>query len=169
MGHLDDPVDALCLVGPVDATDCLAHWLPLLRGWAPGCLVAEVGSTGVPGLTTKGDLDVAVVAADLPLWQEAVVAFRKRVTLHEPEHWSAAWASFHGDSTAGGIGVQLVLSGSEEDELLRGFRVLLLGDAAVVERYAALKRRYLGKPVREYRAAKGQLVDAELAARRGGR
>jgi len=169
MGEADDMVETLSLVGPVDAKECLAHWLPRLRGWAPGCPVVEVGSTGVPGLTTKGDVDVAVVAPDPPSWQDAVLAFRVRLTPHEPEHWSATWASFHGDSAGFRIGVQLVLSGSEEDEYLRGFRRLLLSDAAVVERYAALKHRHLGRPVPEYRAAKGRFVDGELVAERGGR
>ncbi len=168
MGEADDMVETLSLVGPVAATGCLSRWLPRLRDWAPDCLLVEVGSTGVPGLSTKGDVDVAVVAPDRPSWQDVVLALRVRLTPHEPEHWSATWASFHGDSAGFCIGVQLVLSGGEEDEFLRGFRGLLFDDAAVVERYAALKARHLGGPMRDYREAKGRFVEAELAAKRRG-
>lgn len=160
----EDAHEVFTLSDPADASLSLDYWLPLLLGWTVDCSVAEVGSTGVPGLPTKGDLDVAVVAVGASTWQEAVTALGLHLTPHEPQHWSATWASLRGDAPAGDVGVQVVVAGSEEDAYLRGFRSLLLRDPHVVERYRALKVKHDGGSMKEYRAAKGRFVEVELAA-----
>jgi GrpB-like predicted nucleotidyltransferase (UPF0157 family) len=124
--------------------------------------VEEVGSTGVPDLPTKGDLDVAVVAADATSWLGAVETLQRHLEPHEPQHWSQTWASFRGSTDAGEAGVQVVPARSDEDAYLRGFRALLLRDAAVVARYAALKAQHDGRSMDDYRAAKGRFVQDEL-------
>ena len=83
---------------------------------------------------------------------------------HEPEHWSATWASFRGTGESGEVGVQVVVAHSEEDTFLRGFRTLLLQDPAVVARYATWKEHYDGRSMHEYRVAKGRFVQREVLA-----
>jgi GrpB-like predicted nucleotidyltransferase (UPF0157 family) len=153
--------EQLRLLEPVDASEALAYWLPVVRGWSGESLVEEVGSTGIPGLPTKGDLDLVVVAASPRHFEGCREQLSLYLEPHEPEHWSDAWASFTGDHLdAGPVGVQVVVKNSEEDRVLRGFRALLLSNSAVVEDYTTLKRAYADKPMREYRLAKGEFVES---------
>lgn len=159
-----DGDEVLRLKASIDAGVAFRVWSLRLTGWLPDCLVAEVGSTGVTGLPTKGDLDVAVVAPDAVAWSDVVARLGPHLEPHEPEHWSATWASFRGTGESGEVGVQVVVAHSEEDTFLRGFRTLLLQDPAVVARYATLKEHYDGRSMREYRVAKGRFVQREVLA-----
>ncbi|CAA9234613.1 MAG: hypothetical protein AVDCRST_MAG52-1243 [uncultured Blastococcus sp.] len=167
MADAGEGQETFLLSPSADTSRRLDHWLPLLRLWTGDCPVVEVGSTGIPGLPTKGDLDVAAMAAGTTTWQHAVDALHRHLAPHEPQHWSPTWASFRGDGPAGDVGVHVVSEGSDEDAYLRGFRALLMHDPAVVARYRALKTRHDGGAMAAYRAAKGRFVAAELAAHDG--
>lgn len=162
----EDAGETLTLRAPVDASSSFRHWAETLRTWLPDCSVVEVGSTGIPGLPSKGDLDIAVVADTATAWTEAVKGIRHHLEPHEPQHWSATWASFRGAGAAGEVGVQVVVAGGEEDGYLRGFRALLQRDASVVARYAALKESHDGRSMQDYRMAKGRFVQDELGVPR---
>ena len=118
--------------------------------------IQHIGSTAVPGCLTKGDLDlcVRVLPADFGVCE---VVLARSLARNEGSDRNESFASFY----LGEVGVQLVAIGSSFDDFTR-FRDALLANPALVERYNALKQAWSGKPMAEYREAKGEFVEMVL-------
>jgi len=115
-----------------------------------------MGSTAVPGLLTKGDLDL-LVRVPAAQFDEAVVALESRYSIHQPENWTEAYASFAApEEDDPPVGVQLVAAGSESDLAFVCARRALRSRPELVERLNALKRSFEGGDPEAYVAAKGE-------------
>lgn len=135
----------------------------------PGLEVRHVGATAVPGLATKGDLDVTVRvdAADF----DAVVAALDAAGLarNPGAHASATGRSFDLDDGAGAVevGVHVVVRGSDSDDQWHFTRLLRL-DPRLAARLDHLKRHHDGGDMAVYRAAKSAFFDGLAAEPRFG-
>jgi GrpB-like predicted nucleotidyltransferase (UPF0157 family) len=123
--------------------------------------VHHVGSTAVPGSLTKGDLDFQVrVPLEQFGYSDSVLSGnyeRKVGSTH-----SQTFSSFKDDRTDPPVGIQLTAIGGSEDFFYR-LRDCLIAHPESNERYNALKRKYEGAAMDEYRAAKSQFMDTLLA------
>lgn len=126
----------------------------------PSADVQHIGSTAIPDSLTKGDLDVQVRIKGKD-FKKAQSAFSKMYKLNKGNPPTKTYASFKNDSDEIPLGVQLTVIGSKEDNFTV-LRDILLGDKKYLKGYNALKKRYHGKSMREYRKAKGRFVEKVL-------
>jgi GrpB-like predicted nucleotidyltransferase (UPF0157 family) len=129
----------------------------------PQAEVIHVGSTAIPGALTKGDVDLLVRVAAHE-FDPVVRALRSVYAVHQPENWTATYASFVDPAAAGPpVGVQLVVSGGEEDGFFEPFIEALEQDEALLAEYNALKRRLDGADYERYTREKGEFVEWVLS------
>jgi GrpB-like predicted nucleotidyltransferase (UPF0157 family) len=127
----------------------------------PRARIEHVGSTAVPGSVTKGDLDICLIVEPAEFAQaDALLARRCKRNLGSVH--TTGFAAFTRDGGAIDVGIQLVAAGSEWDTFVR-WRDLLRSDSVVRRAYDELKRRYNGRPMDEYRAAKSTFIDGVLS------
>ena len=129
----------------------------------PNADVQHIGSTAIPGSLTKGDLDIQVriMQKDFEKAQKALSKMYKPNKGNPP---TKTYASFKNDSTKIPLGVQLTVVGSKEDNFA-ALRDILVSDKKHLKEYNSLKKRYQGKPMREYRKAKGKFVEKVLKSK----
>jgi GrpB-like predicted nucleotidyltransferase (UPF0157 family) len=137
-----------------------------IRAVLPGAEVEHVGSTSIPGALTKGDLDL-LVRVDAAGFAPAVAALRALYAVHQPENWTASYASF-ADPAADDppVGVQLVVGGSADDALFGPFRRAMIADPALLAAYNELKRRHDGGDYATYTDAKAAFIARVMPSRR---
>lgn len=134
-----------------------------LAALLPRARMEHVGSTAVPGSVTKGDLDICVIVEPADFADaDALLGGRYRRNLGSIH--TAEFAAFTAEDDAIDVGIQLVAAGSRWDAFVR-WRDLLRSDPGLRRAYDVLKRRYDGKPMDEYRAAKSEFIDAVLSDR----
>lgn len=134
-----------------------------LRPLLPGARIEHVGSTAVPGSVTKGDLDICVIVEPADFSQaDALLAGRCARNLGSIH--TTSFAAFTVDGGAIDVGIQLVVAGSEWDTFVR-WRDLLRSHPALRRAYDELKRRYDGRPMDDYRAAKSTFIGEALSGR----
>lgn len=122
-----------------------------LRGLFPNADVEHVGGTSVPGSITKGDLDINVRVK--PEEFEKVVEILKGLyEINQPDNWDAGFASFKDD--AQDLGIQVTVIGSPDD-CFTAQRDYLRDHPEKVAELNALKKRFEGKSMDEYRKEKG--------------
>ncbi|HEX8875873.1 MAG TPA: GrpB family protein [Phycisphaerales bacterium] len=140
------------------AAERLFRWLRLrIARRVPGAVILHIGATALRGLPTKGDLDI-VVRVHKSRFDDADRALSALFTRNLESDRNASFASFQDDASVPPLGVQLVVIGSEHDD----FHVvasLMAADPALRRRVAMLKRRFDGRSMERYRAAKGKLLD----------
>jgi GrpB-like predicted nucleotidyltransferase (UPF0157 family) len=135
-----------------------------IRRLLPYAQVEHVGSTSVPGALTKGDVDL-LVRVDPERFGDTVERLRERYAVHQPENWTATYASFvHPSERRPPVGVQLVVAGSPEESLFIPFREALIADRELLSRYNELKARHDGESYERYTSLKGRFVEDVLAA-----
>lgn len=124
--------------------------------------IRHIGATAVPGCLTKGDLDIVVrvAAADFAPADAALAAYFDRNT---GSTHTATFSAFESASTTPHLGVQLAVVGSTDD-VFHTFVDALRRDPDLLARYNTLKRRYDGRPMDVYRAAKSAFVAEALLA-----
>jgi GrpB-like predicted nucleotidyltransferase (UPF0157 family) len=134
----------------------------------PDAEVEHIGSTAVPGALTKGDLDL-LVRVDADRFEQAAAELGERYAIHQPENWSDCFASFKQlPEDEIGVGVQLVLAGSDDDLSFIGWRERLLSDAQLLEDYNALKRSQTGADPDSYIEAKTEFIESRIGHRTSG-
>jgi GrpB-like predicted nucleotidyltransferase (UPF0157 family) len=128
----------------------------------PDAEIVHVGATAIAGALTKGDLDLMVrVPADR--FDTAASALRSVYSIHQPENWSATFASFvDPDEADPPVGVQLVAAGSPEERIFEPFIALLRDDPRLLDEYNALKRRLDGSDYERYTREKGEFIERVL-------
>jgi GrpB-like predicted nucleotidyltransferase (UPF0157 family) len=132
----------------------------LLRHLVPDAEVLEVGSTAVPGVVGKGDLDLLVrVPAEAFASTRAVLD--KALRRNAGQLSNDEYQGYHLDSPLDAA-VQLTVKGSDYDDFER-FLDALRADPKLVIAYNLLKKRYDGQPMELYRKAKQQFVERVLA------
>jgi len=127
----------------------------------PGRLI-EVGSTAVPGLVGKQDLDflVLVTAADFSVARQKLDQLLDR----NPLQLSNEQYQGYKVKSSMDVAIQLTIEGSPYDTFL-GFLECLKVNPEVREKYNRLKQTYDGKPMHEYREAKSAFIESTLSSR----
>jgi len=137
--------------------------LPRIKTLIPAALVEHVGATSVPGMLTKGDLDI-VVRVSAEQFANAEAALATSYPRNAANWHSDSFASFSVDDSTPPLGVQLCAIDGPEDTFVR-LRDLLRSRPSLVERLNTLKRTWHGRPMDEYRVAKGRFIDDVLAGK----
>lgn len=122
----------------------------------------------MPGALTKGDVDLAV-RVPKSLFCDAIRALESVYAVHQPENWTATYASFKEEPLKDlPVGVQLSVRDSQDDHFV-ATRDLLRSDTDLLSDYNALKSSH-GNDNETYRAAKAaffeNLVTQQLRIRR---
>jgi GrpB-like predicted nucleotidyltransferase (UPF0157 family) len=121
----------------------------------PSAKIEHVGGTSIPGLLTKGDLDLQVSVIQQE-FARAIVLIRSEYINHQIENWTKSYASFkHEDEFDIAVGIQLVVENSESDIFVKS-RDLLLTHPEKIEELNQLKRSYEGKDMDTYIENKGE-------------
>lgn len=120
--------------------------------------IQHIGATAIPGCLTKGDLDLCIRVE-----QKNFPACDTALTKHFPRNTGSdktdSFAAFHAENA----GIQLVVSRSEYDTFT-AFRDLLSANPTLLADYNALKQKYHGKPMDEYRKAKSDFIRTALSS-----
>ncbi|MFD0988061.1 GrpB family protein [Methyloligella solikamskensis] len=124
--------------------------------------IHHVGATAVPGCVTKGDLDI-VVRVRLPDFAAADRVLSARYARNSGSIRTETFSAFEKPDASPALGIQLTAIGGEHD-FFHLFVSRLLADPQLVSRYNALKRRFEGKPMEDYRAAKSDFIGQVLKA-----
>jgi len=128
----------------------------------PDAEVEHVGATAIPGALTKGDVDV-LVRVSAERFEIAAECLRQMYVVHQPHNWTPTLASFvDHEAHELPVGVQLVVAGSEDDEMFGRFRDALAGDPALLAEYNELKRRLDGEQYGRYTEIKGRFIERTL-------
>jgi len=125
--------------------------------------VFEVGSTAVPGVIGKGDVDILVRtdAARFDAVREALDAGYPR----NPVQMSNEVYQGYSVPSDLDVAIQLTVADGPYDFFLP-FLDALRADPTLVEAYNALKRRFDGANMGAYREAKGAFIEAVLRGAR---
>lgn len=137
--------------------------LACVRSAAPWAEVLEVGSTTIEGLIGKQDLDLLVRVARTDF-------DRTRTRLDEEfarDEQQLSNELYQGYRVPGGLdaALQLTVAGCEYDRFTH-FLDALREDPALVSAYNALKRRWHGKSMDDYRVEKASFIRSVLEGRR---
>ncbi len=115
--------------------------------------IQQVGSTAIPNSITKGDLDI-VVRVPVDKFTSATEVLKSSYKINQPENWSKIFASFKDEDNLGiDFGVQLVIKDSRSDDFIK-LRDVLRNNPQLVEDYNAMKLKYEGKNMDDYRKEK---------------
>ena len=144
------------------ARHCFAEVAAVIFAKLPYAEVEHVGGTAVPGCLTKGDIDVLVRVSRADFQQALTVLddLLVRSTRNEP---ADDYVEYEYSAAAVATSVQLVAAGGTHDDFHR-LKAILKADPEALERFNAMKLRYDGRSMTEYRQAKAALVDSLLAA-----
>lgn len=134
--------------------------LSTLAKLVPEADVVEVGSTAIPGVIGKGDLDVLVRVPEgrFQATRQALDGAFPR----NPEQLSNAIYQGYTVPSELDVAIQLTVAGGPYDDFLP-FLEALRAEPELVQAYNALKRRWDGKPMDAYREAKSSFIQAVLA------
>lgn len=124
----------------------------------PTAQVEHIGATSVPGLLTKGDLDLQV-SVSLQEFNQAVVLLQKEYFNHQLENWTESFASFKDENSDIPVGVQLVIQDSPSDIFVKS-RNLLLTQSEKVEELNQLKQFHADGDMETYIRHKGEFFTA---------
>lgn len=118
--------------------------------------IEHVGATAVPGCLTKGDLDICIRIA-APDFEAADKMLVRSFQRNSGSVRSDVFSAFMDDHRMPPLGVQLVAKGSDLDFFVE-FRDRLRKSDGLRSSYNALKRRYEGRDMDEYRSAKANFI-----------
>ena len=119
----------------------------------PNANIEHIGSTSIPGSITKGDLDL-VVSISKDEFRQAIEVLKSVYDVNQPENWSDTFASFKEEKSLDiDFGAQLVVKDSKSDDFTK-LRDVLRENPFLVDELNALKLRYEGKSMDDYRKAK---------------
>lgn len=130
----------------------------------PKADIQHIGSTAVVGHLTKGDLDIQVRVTEKD-FQRARQELSKIYKPNKGNPSTKTYLSLKNDNAKIPLGIQLTVIGSKEDTFSI-LRDILSKNRKLSQKYNALKKRYQGKPMREYRKAKGKFFEKILKTKR---
>jgi uncharacterized protein len=135
----------------------------LVRTVAARADVQEMGSTAVPGVLTKGDLDINVRLQNREEFDRVVTFLAGHFAIHQPQNWIDGYASFADEhSYALPVGIQVTILGHPEDKFI-GQRDRLAANPELVAKYNALKMSFEGRDANDYRASKWEFIETYLS------
>ena len=133
-----------------------------IRTKLPAATIEHIGSSSVPGVWSKGDLDIYVGVAP-EAFDDSIEALKalgfveKRGTLRNKSLWPFEASGYKLD-----VGIQLVATGSRF-EYFRSFRDLLKRNATFRANYNRLKWASSHLNSTSYRRAKSRFIERLLA------
>lgn len=144
----------------------LLHSAALATILPEGAEILHVGATAVPGVLTKGDLDIAIRVPDAD-FEEADAALAPRYTRDTGSIRTLDFSAFEAPAETPPLGIQLAVIDGPYDEF-HSFAGALRANPPLVEAYNELKQLFDGQPMETYRAAKALFIQAVLdGVRRG--
>jgi GrpB-like predicted nucleotidyltransferase (UPF0157 family) len=130
-----------------------------IRTLLPEADVREAGSTAVPGVIGKQDIDIVVrVSADQFQPARSIL---DAACARNPLQPSTFDFQGYTVSTDPDVSLQLTVYGSQFDCFHR-FLLALRSDAALLAKYNELKRHWNGRPMDDYRKAKAEFIEKAL-------
>jgi len=120
----------------------------------------EVGSTAIPGLIGKQDLDFLVRVP-----QESFEVTRSKLDTafqRNPNQLSTEIYQGYTVESEMDVAIQLTIENGPHDTFME-FLELLQTNVDLRERYNDLKREFDGKPMADYRTAKREFIEQNLA------
>ena len=136
-----------------------ARALALVQHALPTASIAEVGSTAVPGVLGKQDLDfVAKVPA--PRFDAARTALDAAFARNPDQISTPEYQGYTIESPLD-IAIQLIIAGGPHDNFDR-FAQALRANPDLRTAYNSLKAAWHGRPMGEYRAAKAAFIQSVL-------
>ncbi len=126
-----------------------------LHGLLPDADIEHVGGTAVPGLISKGDLDINIRVRPED-FEKAKKVLETIYEINQPENWSKGFASFKDDARE--LGIQVTAIGSLEDYFVAQ-RDYLKSHPEKVAELNKLKEKFEGKSMDEYRKEKGEFFE----------
>jgi GrpB-like predicted nucleotidyltransferase (UPF0157 family) len=144
---------------PVGLREEVARVIAQIRAILPDADVHEVGSTAIPALPGKQDIDVLV----------RVAAAEFSSACHSlDEHFPRNGHQFSSHDYQGytvpsvfDVAIQTTIRDGPHDNFL-DFLTALRRDDALVARYTELKRSFHGRSMSEYRLAKARFIESVL-------
>ena len=140
----------------------------IIKALVPDACIEHVGGTALPHGITKGDLDIQVrVGADA--FRAASAALGRALAPDPDNAWGDGAASFRIDDADIPTGIHLTEIGGAFDFQWK-YQDLLISRPDLVREYDGIKRRFEGKPMVDYRAAKAEFFGriARLVRRQTG-
>jgi GrpB-like predicted nucleotidyltransferase (UPF0157 family) len=134
-----------------------------LASLLPYADIQHVGSTAIPGARTKGDLDIQVRVPP-ERFAEADAQLAKHYARNEKSDRTPEFASFQDETLPVPLGIQLTTMGGSRDFFSRA-RDLLREEPARVAEYDALKARWEGRSMEDYREEKAAFFAKLLGSR----
>lgn len=132
----------------------------MLRELLPHACLNHVGSTAVPGSLTKGDLDICVLVSEAA-FAAADAALAGVLARNDGSDRTPTFSAFSTAACGVEVGVQLAVEGSADDMFV-AWRDLMRARPDLREQYDALKRRFEGAAMDDYRAAKSAFIERHL-------
>jgi len=124
----------------------------------PFAEVYHIGGTVIPGLITKGDLDINVRITEKD-FNSAVEVLKQMYEINQLHNWTNTYASFKDDTNLEiDFGAQLTVIDSPDDYFLEQ-RDMLLKNPELIKKLNLLKLKYEGKPMDEYRNEKNKFFE----------
>jgi GrpB-like predicted nucleotidyltransferase (UPF0157 family) len=133
--------------------------LEQVRSAAPFAEVFEVGSTAVPGVLGKGDLDF-LVRTPAPQFPRLLAALDRRFARNPGQFSSPIYQGYVLPGPLD-IALQCTVTGGPHDDFLP-FLAALRTDPNLVRAYNELKRQFDGQPMDVYRTAKAAFIEGVL-------
>lgn len=146
-----------------EARRCFLDVAAFVAARLPHAELEHVGSTAVPGCLTKGDVDVLVRVSRGDFPQSQIVLDDLLVRSARNER-TGDYAEYEYSNDGLAASVQLCEAGGWHDRHFHGLKAILESDPEALRKYNALKSRFDGHAMAEYRLAKAELIESLLAA-----
>jgi len=124
--------------------------------------IRHIGATAIPGCLTKGDLDI-VVRVHSRDFERADAALAGAFARNAGSDRTDDFSAFEDNGASPSLGVQLTALSGPCDDFHR-FVDVLGREPGLVAEYNALKTRFNGKPMDDYRNAKAEFIARVLAS-----
>jgi acyl-CoA thioester hydrolase len=157
MTEHDDPPYRLTDVNVAALDARVGELRRALRTLLPFAHVEHVGATAVPGLPTKGDLDLQL-RVPRERFDEARATLARHFRPYDHAYQAPDGASFDVDGPHAPAMLHLTVIDSDADEQWV-YRDLLREDRSLASSFRQLRHAYDGRPMREWRAAKAKVFD----------
>jgi GrpB-like predicted nucleotidyltransferase (UPF0157 family) len=144
---------------PVGLRDEVARVVAQIRAILPDADVHEVGSTAIPALPGKQDIDLLVRVTEAE-FSSACRALDQHFPRNEHQFSSHDYQGYTVPSVFD-VAIQATVRDGPHDTFL-DFLDALRRDDALIARYAELKRSWHGRPMAEYRLAKARFIESVL-------
>jgi acyl-CoA thioester hydrolase len=135
----------------------IAELRAAIRALVPHAHVEHVGATAVPGLPTKGDLDLQV-RVHRERFEDAKETLARHYRPYDHAYQAPDGASFDVDHPRHPAMLHLTVIDSEADEQWV-FRELLREDPALLSSFRQLRHAFDGRPMDDWRAAKSKVFE----------